>query len=432
VNSRSRKLALLFAALFALFGAAARVPNLRLATGRIAVAAWPYLPGSSIPLHVDGFAAPYQVLALGPGRVVDGNYVVPLQDDAGATMLVAGNGAGLATSTVRIARPPPANRPLLVVASYDDGLVFHDGETLSVRGVLATGGTPTDVALDRAGRVATSDTDGETLTVATLPQWGVSRIEGVAQGDEIAIDAATGAIFVTDRDVDGSGALTRIALDGTIARVRTGETAEGLAIDDRRQIVYVANTNDGTISAVDARTMHLLGRIPAVSRVFSLALSPDGRRLYAVSNQSANSPFGASGSVVALALRHSQWRIAARSPDLTFPLSAALDARTATLFVTDEELSEVYVLDARTLRPKRPPLPTCTTPWKPLLDGDAQRLYVPCAGADAIDVFDARALRRAPHAPFATGGYPLAIAAWHPSERRLLRERRRGAPEKNG
>jgi hypothetical protein len=39
---------------------------------------------------------------------------------------------------------------------------------------------------------------------------------------------------------------------------------------------------------------------------------------------------------------------------------------------------------------------------------------VPCAGADAVDAFDTRTLRRAAHAPFATGGYPLAVAVWHP------------------
>jgi hypothetical protein len=44
----------------------------------------------------------------------------------------------------------------------------------------------------------------------------------------------------------------------------------------------------------------------------------------------------------------------------------------------------------------------------------SERLYVPCAGDNAIDVFDARSLRRAAHAPFATGTYPLAIAIWRP------------------
>ena len=410
------KNALLVAALFALAAAAPQKPDARLATGRIAVTSWPYLAGSTIPLRINGFSPPFEAIVLGPGRIAGGSYEIPAAINRANAMLVAGNGAGLAASTIRIAGAPPADRSLLVVASYDDGLVFHDAASFAVLGVLATGGTPTDVAIDRSGRLATPDTDGTALTVATLTPWSVTRIDGVALGDEVAIDSTMQAIFVTDRDVNGSGALTRVTAAGAVTRVRTGETAEGLAIDERRQIVYVANANDGTISVVDARTMRLLRRIPAVNRVFSLALSPDGDRLYAVSNESANSLFGSAGSVVALSLRQSKWRVVARSVDLTFPLGAALDSRSATLYVTDEERAQVDVLDARTLRAKRAPLHTCATPWKPYVDAIAHRLFVPCAGADSIDAFDTRSLERIRHAPFSTGGYPLSIATWRPSE----------------
>jgi DNA-binding beta-propeller fold protein YncE len=154
-------------------------------------------------------------------------------------------------------------------------------------------------------------------------------------------------------------------------------------------------------------------RFHAVSRVFSLALSPDGARLYAVSNQSTASPFAAAGSVVTIALRPKPHAIA-RSADLAFPVGIALDAAHGRLYVTDEELDAVHVLDAKTLRALRPPLDTCRTPWKPLLDPVDDRLYVPCARADLVDAFDARDLQRVKGAPFATGGYPLAVSVWHP------------------
>lgn len=163
--------------------------------------------------------------------------------------------------------------------------------------------------------------------------------------------------------------------------------------------------------------MRVLRRFGAVSRVFSLALSPDGTRLYAISNQSAGSFFAAPGSAVVLAIRGPTPRVVERSAPLAFPLGAALDAGTQTLFVTDEALGKIYVLDARTLRPKRAPLSTCATPWKPSLDLDRARLYVPCAGANAIDAFDSRTLRRIRGAPFPTGSYPLAVALWRPNQR---------------
>lgn len=393
----------------------ARVPRIHLATGTIATASWPYLPGSILPVRVFGFPAPYQAELMGPGRLLPGgSYEIPQRVSSGSAWLVAGNAAGIAATHLRITSPPSPHRPMFVVASYDDGLVFHDALNFSVLGVLATGGAPSDVDADQSGRIAATDTQGSAITLATLAPWSVTRIEGVTFGDELRIDRTTRAIFVTNRDWNGSGALTRIAADGTISRVATGETAEGLAIDERRQIVYVANANDGTIASVDARTMRVIRRFPAASRIFSLALSADGTRLYGVSNESASSPFGTPGGVVAIAVGGAEPKVVARSGNLIFPLGIALDAKTQTLFVTDEALGQVYVLDAGTLAPRRAPLRTCATPWKPTLDSASERLYVPCAGADEVDALDARTLHRISRAPFATGSYPLAVAILHP------------------
>lgn len=419
MNERAAKIvariAVLLLAWTTLAGSAARTPQVRRATGKIAATGWPYLPGSLLPVKIDGFAPPYHVALLGPGRLLpDGAYQIPQETGAGSALLVAGNAAGLAARNLHIAAPPSAHRSFLVVASYDDGLIFHDEADFSVSGVLATGGTPSDAAIDGLGRIAATDTQGSTLTLASLSPWSVNRIEGVLLGDEVEIDETTHAIFVTDRDTNGSGALTRVSQNGEVVRIVTGQTAEGMAIDERRQIVYVANVNDGTVAAVDARSMRIVRRFAAVPRVFSLELSADGTILYAISNQSAGSPFAAPGSAVAIALQGSAPHVVARSGDLTFPLGAALDPSTQTLFVTDEALGQVYVLDGRTLRAKHAPLLTCQTPWKPMLDAKRARLYVPCASADLVDAFDVRTLQRIARAPFATGGYPLALAVWHP------------------
>ncbi len=410
-----RRLAILALALLALAAAAARVPSTRLASGAIAGSNWPYLPGSLLPLRVDGFAPPYDVELLGPGRLVPGAfYAVPQNARPGSALIVAGNAAGLAATNLRIAAPPASARPLLLVASYDDGLVFHDGRDFSVLGVLATGGAPSDVAIDARGRIAATDTQGSALTFVTLSPWRVGRARGVPLGDEIAADEPLHALFVTDRDANGGGALTRVGASGDVTRVATGETAEGIAIDLRRQLVYVANANDGTVAEVDARAMRVVRRFPAVARIFSLALSPDGKRLYGVSNQSAGSPFAAPGAVVAIALTGARPHVVRTSAPLAFPLGIAIDPSGRTLFVTDEQLGRVYVLNSRSLRPEREALTTCRTPWKPSLDARGGRLYVPCAQADAVDAFDLRTLRRVARAPFATGGYPLAVAVWHP------------------
>ncbi len=95
---------------------------------------------------------------------------------------------------------------------------------------------------------------------------------------------------------------------------------------------------------------------------------------------------------------------------MTFPLGIAFEDKRSRLFVTDESADTVYVLDARTLARIHTPLKTCRTPWRPRIAGD--RLYVPCARANAVDVFDLATLRRVKGAPFATGGFPLSVALW--------------------
>jgi DNA-binding beta-propeller fold protein YncE len=403
------------AAFCALAGAMARTAAPRLATATIAASRWPYLPGSLLPLTIEGLSAPYQVELLGPGRLLPPNtYELPQAQSPGSALLVAGNGAALATRRLRIGSAPRADRPLLLVACYEDGLVLHHGRSLSVAGILGTGGAPSDVAIDRHGRAAVTDTQGTSLTILQLLPWSVSRIAGVVTGDDVAVDEASRAFFVTDREWNGTGALTRIGFDGRVARVVTGETAEGLVVDARRRLVYVANANDGTIAFVDTRSMRVVRRFPAVARVFSLALSPDGKRLYATSNEAADSPFRSAGRAIAIALDRKSPLVVARSQSLAFPVGIALDDRDQTLFVSDEERNQIDVLDARTLSVKHDALATCNIPWKLTYDGAAGRLYVPCAGDNAIDVFDARTLHRFAGAPFATGGYPLAIAVWRP------------------
>jgi DNA-binding beta-propeller fold protein YncE len=413
LRRRAFAFAFAFAAIPALCASIGHTPQGYRAVGKIVATAWPYIAGSILPVRVVGFPVPYRVALSGEGSLRDGGlYVVPDDVEAGTATLIAGNETGLAARNVRVGAPPSASRAFLAVASYDDGIVFHDARNFSVLGVLATGGAPSDAAIDEVGHLAATDTQGSEITVASLRPWSVSHVDGVPLGDELAIDGPARAIFVTNRDLDGNGALTRIAADGQVRHVVTGQTAEGLAIDSRRQIVYVANVNDGTIAAVDARAMRVVRRFKAIARVFSLALSADGSRLYGISNQSAGSPFAAPGAAIVIDLTRATPRVVARSEDLTFPLGAALDLRTDTLFVTDESLDVVDVLDARTLRRKHGALSTCRTPWKPTLDPSSNRLFVPCARDDSVDVFDASTLQRVAGAPFSTGSYPLAVAVW--------------------
>ena len=404
-----RRLALVLLALAV--AAAPRTLAVHRAVGTIAAAALPYLPGSTLAIRVNGFGPPFALFVTGPGSV-DGN-TFRIAKGAEQSTLIASGSRGLAMRTIAIAPTPDPRSAFIAVASYDDGIVFHDSVSpFRARAALGIGGSPGDVAIDHAGDIATMETDGDSATIASLAPWEVHRFAGVPLGDELAFDSRSNALFVTNRDIGGEGALTRIAADGTVSHRNLGLTAEGLAIDSNRGRIYVANVNDGTVSVVDATSMVELRRFAVVARVFALALSDDGSHLFAVSNQSLGSPFSAAGSVVAVDVGAAVPHIVARSAALTFPIGIAFDGTRHRLYVTDEDTDSVDVLDARTLGVAHAPLHTCTTPWKPTLD--RHRLFVPCAGSDQVDVFDTVTLQRVPGAPFATGGYPLSVAVWNP------------------
>ncbi len=394
-----------FAAICALALISAQHP---LAIAQFASHATSLLPGSRFAVRLTSANAPSSIASLGSGRFDDGFYVVPVNARPGSATLVAVGSSGIAVRNIRIVSPPQGRA--LAVASYEDGIVFHNPNTFAVLGTLATGGSPSDVTELGAYDVATTDTDGTSVTVVGLAPWSVHIVLGVPLGDELVGDTPLHALFVTERELDGKGGLARI-IGRHVTSVVTGSTAEGVAVDLHRQLVYVADANDGGVAIVDARAMRVIDRIPKIPRAFALALSADGRRLYAVSNQGVSTLFGAAGSVSEILLDRQRPRVRLRSAPLAFPIGIALDDVHHELFVTDEQANEIDVLDANTLRARHAPLQTCSIPWKPLFDPQSARLYIPCAGSDEIDVFDARTLRRVPGAPFETGGYPLAVAS---------------------
>ncbi len=369
----------------------------------------PLISGSRAAVRVSGIALPYTLSVAGPGTLNGSTFAAPLVHTLQETFLIGAASGALAVTKMQIVPPPLPHRPLLAVATYDGGVALHDPRSYALIGYAGIGAPPGDVAFTRKGSLLATDTDGDTLARFERDPWKLRSVRGVSTGNEVGIDSRTGNVFVTDRDVGGKGAVTRIAPDGASARVFTGVTAEGLAIDSGRQLVYVGNVNDRAVAEIDARTMRISRLLPSVPRTFGIALDSQRRKLYVVSNASRTMQRGG-GYVGTIDLAAARPRVTQRSPPMTFPLGIAFEARVGRLFVTDEGGDEVYVLDARTLRPLRAPLPTCAVPWRPRIF--ANRLYVPCARANAVDVFDLRTLRRIAGAPFHTGGFPLAVAEW--------------------
>lgn len=372
---------------------------------KIDVSPGPYLSQSRIAVAITGIFGPFKISALGGGTVRGSTYRAPnVRAPQRATLVAAAHGAR-AVATLRIVPPPATDRPLLAVASYDDGIALYDARTMHFFGYVAIGGPPGDVAFTPNGDLVAPDTDGNALTSVARSPWHVRQITGVSTGNEVRV-SRSGAIFVSDRD---TGTLTRILPDGTVRRIATGNTPEGLAIDERRGIIYVGNVNSSSVAVVSMKSLRVLRRFKSVPRTFGIALNASGKFLYAVANLSPTMNAGGGyAAIIDVTAKHP--RVIARSGPMPFPIGAAFDARHDRLFVTDEAENEVYVFDGRTLRPRHAPLRTCDTPWRPsVMHG---LLYVPCAQSNQVDVFALRTLRRIRGSPFKTGGFPLAVARW--------------------
>ena len=375
----------------------------------IDIPAGPFVSGSRLSVGAVGVDGRVAFSVVGPGRVEDGDFVAPDVSRKTATTIIGSAHGAIAMKNIEVVPAPSASQPLLAVATYRNGIALHDPRTFRLIGYVPVGGPPGDVAFASDGTILAPNTDGDTLASIGRSPWTMRMTSGVALGNEVAVDRNTGNIFVADRDADGFGALTRITPQGAVTRVRTGQTAEGLAIDSKRGIVYVGNVNDNSVAMVDSRSMRLLHRIPSVQRTFGIALDERAQRLFVVSNTSPSMP-SRGGYVAAIDVRTAHPHIVMRSARMVFPIGAAIDASATRLFVTDEAKNAVYVLSPRTLHEMHAPLHTCDTPWRPRVSGG--RLYVPCANADKVDVFDLKTLRRITGAPFATGGFPLSVDLW--------------------
>lgn len=367
----------------------------------------PYISGSRVRLSLSGIAAPYALQVLGGGDIVDSVFTAPLVRNETSSTIVGAAAGALGLASIGIVPPPAADRPVIAVASYDNGIALHDPASFAILGYIGLGEAPGDVALGSAGMILAPSTTGSTLFSYTRNPWTMHETPNIPLGNEVAIDHRTGDVFVSNRDVAGHGALTRITQDGVVSRVVTGQTAEGLAIDQRAGIIYVGNVNDASVLALDASTLKPVHRIKTGPRPFGLALDAQDKRLFVVSNAS-NAP---GGYVAAYDVHGGKDRLIARSPRFVFPLGVVYDSTHHRIFVTDEAANVVYVLDSRTLASVHAPLITCSTPWRPSIDLRRGRLYVPCARANRVAVYSLRSLRQLAGSPFATGGFPLSIAS---------------------
>jgi YVTN family beta-propeller protein len=71
------------------------------------------------------------------------------------------------------------------------------------------------------------------------------------------------------------------------ATVSVGHHPKAIAFDATRNLVFVANTSDGTVTAIDAVNTKVVATLPAGKSPYALAVVPGSNRVY-VANEDDN------------------------------------------------------------------------------------------------------------------------------------------------
>jgi large repetitive protein len=169
-------------------------------------------------------------------------------------------------------------------------LIVIDGSTNSIVTTLTltgvVGGVAVDSTTDTVYAVTSSEVaviDGATNSVTTT----IAIPAGVTPEYGIAVDSATGQIYVTDQADNSDGSATGggvFVIDGGTNAVVTsfssgGGGPEGIAVDESTDVVWVANLS-GTVAAIDAATGSIVGSVSVSGEVSSVSIDPATSTVY--------------------------------------------------------------------------------------------------------------------------------------------------------
>lgn len=180
--------------------------------------------------------------------------------------------------SIGAARNAQGQRLAAAALTFNDELAIVSLDTKEVRHVK-TGVAPFTAVVNKNS------------SVAWVSNWGGRFPRTGERTATTGPEANADQVLVDERGVASSGTVTRVdLLSGEVsASVAVGLHPSGLAWDEKRHRLYVANSNSDSISVVDTESNKLLRTVtlqPFVRKVAgispeSLALSPDGTTLYA-------------------------------------------------------------------------------------------------------------------------------------------------------
>jgi len=324
-----------------------------------------------------------------------------------------------------LAAVPVAAETLLVVRKSDDALDFVDPGSGLRLATVTLGHAPHEVSVSPDGRRAavsnygTREQPGSTLSIVDLEQARElrridlaphTRPHGVAwfAPDRIAV-TAEGSRHLLVVDPDSARVLAAIETGQEVSHMVT------VSRDGAR--AYVTNIGSGTTTALDLANERKLGDIPTGGGSEALALTPDGRELWAAAR--------ADGHVAVVDT--ASLEVTARLPLPGIPIRIAVTPDGGTALVTCAGTGELVAFDVATRRERarrrvEVPLaagaaerpfarlaPGSALPVGLLVAGDGRSAYVAATMGDRVVQYDATTLE--PLGGIEVGGEPDGLAA---------------------
>ena len=272
-----------------------------------------------------------------------------------------------------------------------------DTADLRVVANIAVGASPTSVAINADGtRTYVVNSDAGTVSVIDTTTNGVAATIAVgAKPTSIAVNRSGTRVYVAHRGDGWSEDVVSVIdarSNAVVAGIGVGPgmLPRGLLVSPDGRRLYVANTRNSGISAIETITHTTVASTYQGTRPHGLAMDAEGTRIYATFPN--RSPQLVAFDAASLA------QVGSTSASLGSPEAIALDPAGTRVYVldsgidTDDGLGTVHVLDTATLdllsriAVGRDPQGIAVSP-------DGGRIYVTNRGSDNISVIDARALQ---------------------------------------
>ena len=228
----------------------------------------------------------------------------------------------------------------------DNRIAVIETATHKVAAIIEVGNAPLDMAISPDGRriyVSNSeDLSVSVLDVAELREIRKLPVATAGTGPFGILVAPDGArLYVTDIEADRI-VIVDAELGNFLGQVSLVPSPRSMALSARGDRLYVAGFNGG-ISVVDTDTRSVLQTIDTAQGVFRLALSADGKRLF------ASDPFDANLVVVDLEQNQVVSVVPALSGGLsTRDLTLSEDGRL--LYVSNQDSDDLLFFDTASLQ----------------------------------------------------------------------------------